>query len=83
MPQFGQAEHLSIFRRVKVKFRCKHISGMNALKGGHLSIRDHATKIAVHILKSCSSPVYESENLHAGCVEIHVLEGARSQVHER
>ena len=30
--------------------------------------------VAVH---NCSAPAYESASLHAGCVEIHVLKGAR------
>ena len=44
----------------------------------NFSVEDNETYcvsgIAVH---NCSSPLYNDNNLHAGCVEIHVLDGAR------
>jgi Fe-S cluster assembly protein SufB len=44
----------------------------------NLSVDDHETYtvsgLAVH---NCSAPLYTENSLHAGCVEIHVLKGAR------
>ncbi len=64
---------------VKVKIPLQAYFRMNALKGGQfehtLIIADKNSEISY--IEGCSSPVYESESLHAGCVEIHVLEGAR------
>ncbi len=44
----------------------------------NFSVKDNETYcvngVAVH---NCSSPLYSSGSLHAGCVEIHVLKGAR------
>src|SRR3989338_1341417 len=31
----------------------------------------------VHYIEGCSAPQYTKNNLHAGCVEIYVMEGAR------
>lgn len=31
----------------------------------------------IHYLEGCSSPKFSKNSLHAGCVEIHVLEGAK------
>ena len=40
-----------------------------------LIIADKGSEI--HYLEGCSSPKYSKTSLHAGCVEIHVLEGAK------
>ena len=52
---------------------------MNAMKGGQfehtLIIVDEGGEVGY--VEGCSSPVYAKDSLHAGCVEIHVLEGAR------
>ncbi len=52
---------------------------MNAERGGQF---EHTLIIAdkgsvVHYLEGCSAPLYNESALHAGCVEIHVLEGAK------
>ena len=64
---------------VKVSMPLQAYFRMNALKGGQF---EHTLIIAdkgsdVQYIEGCSSPVYASNSLHAGCVEIHVLEGAR------
>ncbi|HLC63173.1 MAG TPA: Fe-S cluster assembly protein SufB [Candidatus Nanoarchaeia archaeon] len=64
---------------VKVQIPLQAYFRMNALKGGQF---EHTLIIAdknseVHYIEGCSSPVYSSASLHAGCVEIHVLENAR------
>ncbi|MBI2140667.1 Fe-S cluster assembly protein SufB [Candidatus Woesearchaeota archaeon] len=54
---------------------------MNAKKGGQfehtLIIVDEGAE--VHYIEGCSAPQYGSSSLHAGCVEIHVLRGARAR----
>ena len=44
----------------------------------NFSVNDHETytvgDLAVH---NCSAPQYQSSSLHAGCVELHVLKGAK------
>ncbi|MEK6760401.1 MAG: Fe-S cluster assembly protein SufB [Nanoarchaeota archaeon] len=52
---------------------------MNAKNGGQF---EHTLIIAdedseVHYIEGCSAPRYNENSLHAGCVEIHVLKGAR------
>ncbi|MFT4311661.1 MAG: SufD family Fe-S cluster assembly protein [Candidatus Woesearchaeota archaeon] len=46
----------------------------------NFGVTDHQTftagGVAVH---NCSAPVYTENSLHAGCVEIHVLKGARAR----
>ncbi len=64
---------------VKVRIPLQAYFRMNALKGGQF---EHTLIIAdknseVSYIEGCSSPLYNENNLHAGCVEIHVLEGAR------
>lgn len=64
---------------VKVKQPLQAYFRMNAKKGGQfehtLIIADEDSEI--HYIEGCSSPVYNESGLHAGCVEIHVLKGAR------
>ena len=52
---------------------------MNAKNGGQfehtLIIADEGSE--VHYIEGCSAPRYNENSLHAGCVEIHVLKGAR------
>jgi Fe-S cluster assembly protein SufB len=52
---------------------------MNAQKGGQfehtLIIADEGSSL--HYIEGCSAPQYTTSSLHAGCVEIHVLKGAR------
>ncbi|MBI2106276.1 SufD family Fe-S cluster assembly protein [Candidatus Woesearchaeota archaeon] len=44
----------------------------------NLSVEDNETYcVAGTVVHNCSAPVYSENALHAGCVEIHVLEGAR------
>lgn len=54
---------------------------MNAQSGGQfehtLIIVDKGAE--VHYIEGCSAPVYSRSSLHAGCVEIHVLPGARAR----
>ena len=64
---------------VKVRMPLQAYFRMNAMKGGQfehtLIIADKNSEVAY--IEGCSSPLYNENNLHAGCVEIHVLEGAR------
>ena len=54
---------------------------MNAKKGGQfehtLIIVDEGAD--VQYIEGCSAPQYTDNSLHAGCVEIHVLKGARAR----
>ncbi|MBU1252400.1 MAG: Fe-S cluster assembly protein SufB [Nanoarchaeota archaeon] len=64
---------------VKVELPLQAYFRMNARKGGQF---EHTLIIAdenseVHYLEGCSAPVYDENSLHAGCVEIHVLKGAK------
>jgi Fe-S cluster assembly protein SufB len=54
---------------------------MNAAKGGQF---EHTLIIVdkdaeCHYIEGCSAPQYTVNSLHAGCVEIHVAEGARAR----
>ncbi|MEK6811991.1 MAG: Fe-S cluster assembly protein SufB [Nanoarchaeota archaeon] len=66
-------------KNVKVKLPLQAYFRMNAKKGGQfehtLIIADEGSE--VHYIEGCSAPRYDSNSLHAGCVEIHVLKGAR------
>ncbi|MCA9459741.1 MAG: Fe-S cluster assembly protein SufB [Nanoarchaeota archaeon] len=52
---------------------------MNQEAGGQfehtLIIADKGSEL--HYIEGCSAPQYAANSLHAGCVEIHVLEGAK------
>lgn len=66
-------------KNVKVTIPLQAYFRMNAKKGGQF---EHTLIIAdknseVHYIEGCSAPQYTENSLHAGCVEIHVLEGAR------
>jgi Fe-S cluster assembly protein SufB len=54
---------------------------MNAQSGGQfehtLIIVDEGAE--VQYIEGCSAPQYTTNSLHAGCVEIHVLKGARAR----
>jgi Fe-S cluster assembly protein SufB len=54
---------------------------MNAERGGQfehtLIIVDEGAE--VQYIEGCSAPQYTESSLHAGCVEIHVLKGARAR----
>jgi len=64
---------------VHVKMPLQAYFRMNALKGGQfehtLIIADEGSEVSY--VEGCSSPVYTTSSLHAGCVEIHVLKDAR------
>jgi len=64
---------------VKLKTPLQAYFRMNAKKGGQfehtLIIADEGSEI--HYIEGCSAPQYTKNSLHAGCVEIHVLKGAR------
>ena len=64
---------------VKVKIPLQAYFRMNAKKGGQfehtLIIADEGSEI--HYIEGCSAPRYTENSLHAGCVEIHVLKGAK------
>lgn len=66
---------------VKVKAPLQAYFRMNAKKGGQfehtLIIVDEGAEI--HYIEGCSAPQYSENSLHAGCVEIHVLKGARAR----
>lgn len=64
---------------VKVDLPLQAYFRMNAARGGQfehtLIIADEGSDL--HYIEGCSAPVYSSNSLHAGCVEIHVMKGAR------
>ncbi len=63
---------------VKVELPLQAYFRMNAQKGGQfehtLIILDKGAEL--HYIEGCSSPRYQQNSLHAGCVEIFVGEGA-------
>jgi len=66
---------------VKVSMPLQAYFRMNAQKGGQF---EHTLIIVdknaeVQYIEGCSAPQYNVNSLHAGCVEIHVLEGARAR----
>ena len=66
---------------VKVTMPLQAYFRMNAKKGGQF---EHTLIIVdknaeVQYIEGCSAPQYTANSLHAGCVEIHVLEGARAR----
>ncbi|HLC97831.1 MAG TPA: Fe-S cluster assembly protein SufB [Candidatus Nanoarchaeia archaeon] len=64
---------------VKVNLPLQAYFRMNQQKGGQfehtLIIVDENAEL--HYIEGCSSPKYQTNSLHAGCVEIHVLPGAK------
>ena len=66
-------------KKVKVDMPLQAYFRMNARRGGQfehtLIIADEGSE--VHYIEGCSAPLYSENSLHAGCVEIHVLKGAR------
>ncbi|MDA1197022.1 MAG: Fe-S cluster assembly protein SufB [Nanoarchaeota archaeon] len=66
---------------VKVKAPLQAYFRMNAKKGGQfehtLIIVDEDAEL--QYIEGCSAPQYTANSLHAGCVEIHVLKGARAR----
>ncbi|GIU68164.1 MAG: Fe-S cluster assembly protein SufB [Candidatus Pacearchaeota archaeon] len=66
-------------KNVKVKQPLQAYFRMNAKRAGQfehtLIIADEGSE--VHYIEGCSAPVYDENALHAGCVEIHVLKGAK------
>ena len=66
-------------KNVKIDMPLQAYFRMNARSGGQfehtLIIADEGSEI--HYIEGCSAPVYIESSLHAGCVEIHVLKGAR------
>lgn len=66
-------------KNVKVELPLQAYFRMNAQKGGQfehtLIILDEGAEL--HYIEGCSSPRYQQNSLHAGCVELHVLENAK------
>ncbi len=66
-------------KNVKVELPLQAYFRMNAQKGGQfehtLIILDEGAEL--HYIEGCSSPRYQQNSLHAGCVEIFVQEGAK------
>ena len=66
---------------VKLKQPLQAYFRMNARKGGQfehtLIIADEGSE--VHYIEGCSAPKYTENSLHAGCVEVHVLKGAKAR----
>ena len=64
---------------VKVDLPLQAYFRMNAQRGGQfehtLIIIDEEADL--HYIEGCSSPSYSENSLHAGCVELHVLPGAK------
>jgi len=65
--------------KVKVEIPLQAYFRMNTKQGGQfehtLIIADKGSE--VHYIEGCSAPQYEESALHAGCVELHALEGSR------
>ena len=68
-------------KNIKVEIPLQAYFRMNAKKGGQfehtLIVVDEGAEI--HYIEGCSSPTYLENSLHAGCVEVHVLKGARAR----
>ncbi|MFH1409721.1 MAG: Fe-S cluster assembly protein SufB [Nanoarchaeota archaeon] len=68
-------------KRVKLKVPLQAYFRMNAKKGGQfehtLIIVDEDSEM--QYIEGCSAPQYTENSLHAGCVEIFVLKGARAR----
>ncbi|MDP7115575.1 MAG: Fe-S cluster assembly protein SufB [Candidatus Woesearchaeota archaeon] len=66
---------------VKVKLPLQAYFRMNAQKGGQfehtLIIVDEGAEVSY--IEGCSAPQYTASSIHAGCVEIHILKGARAR----
>jgi Fe-S cluster assembly protein SufB len=66
---------------VKVTAPLQAYFRMNAQKGGQfehtLIIVDEGAEVSY--IEGCSAPTYTQNSLHAGCVEIHVLKGAKAR----
>tara|TARA_Y100000310_G_scaffold91480_2_gene88846 strand:- start:755 stop:2161 length:1407 start_codon:yes stop_codon:yes gene_type:complete len=66
-------------KNLKVEIPLQAYFRMNARSGGQfehtLIIADEGSE--VHYIEGCSAPLYTEASLHAGCVEIHVLKGAK------
>ena len=66
-------------KNVKVELPLQAYFRMNEESGGQfehtLIIIDEGAEL--HYIEGCSSPRYSTNSLHAGCVELHVLKGAR------
>ena len=64
---------------IKVEIPLQAYFRMNAKQGGQfehtLIIADKGSE--VHYIEGCSAPQYDESALHAGCVELHALEGSR------
>lgn len=64
---------------VKVTIPLQAYFRMNEKHGGQfehtLIIADKGSEL--HYIEGCSAPRFNVQSLHAGCVEIHVMEGAR------
>jgi Fe-S cluster assembly protein SufB len=73
--------YIYVPKGVKVKMPLQAYFRMNAKAGGQfehtLIIVDEDAE--VQYVEGCSAPVYTQNSLHAGCVEIHVLKGARAR----
>jgi Fe-S cluster assembly protein SufB len=66
-------------KNVKVELPLQAYFRMNQQSGGQfehtLIILEKGAEL--HYIEGCSSPRFETSSLHAGCVELHVLEGAK------
>ena len=73
--------YIYIPKNVKVDIPLQAYFRMNAKKGGQfehtLIIVDEGAE--VHYIEGCSAPQYTENSLHAGCVEVHVMKGARAR----
>ena len=68
-------------KEVKITIPLQAYFRMNAKKGGQfehtLIIVDEGAEM--RYIEGCSAPQYSENSLHAGCVEIHVLKGAKAR----
>lgn len=73
--------YIYIPKGVKLDMPLQAYFRMNAKQGGQfehtLIIVDEGAQMSY--VEGCSAPQYTTNSLHAGCVEIHVLKGARAR----
>jgi len=78
---FSGGTFIYIPKGVKVNMPLQAYFRMNAMSGGQfehtLIIVDEGAEM--QYIEGCSAPLYTKNSLHAGCVEIHVLKGARAR----
>ncbi len=71
--------YIYVPKNVKVDLPLQSYFRMNAQRGGQfehtLIILDEGAEL--HYIEGCSSPHYSENSIHAGCVELHLLENSK------